>query len=259
MIKQVNNRISKPEIKIKNLSYQYENKKALRNIDLVIPQNQWLSIVGPNGSGKTTLIKLLLNLIEMQSGSINLEEQKITAVFQNPDEQFFGNTVEDDLAFVLENQQLDSKTIQKKVSEQLKKFNLTDIAKSNPQSLSGGQKQRVAIASALISDADILVLDEITSMLDPESKNNVIAEIQKIHSDNKTTIISITHDADEALKSQRTILLKDGEILADDKPSKILLNSKIVETYKLPVSRILQYKRAFKNKIPKKIIELLNK
>jgi energy-coupling factor transport system ATP-binding protein len=222
-------------ITIKNLEFAYaDSENIFKSLNLEIYQGEWISILGSNGSGKSTLFKLILNLLKPNSGQV-LVDGRTTAVFQNPDEQFFGSTVEDDLAFMLENQETPVYIMHEKVSQQLEKFELKEFALSDPQTLSGGQKQKVAIASALIGDADILLFDEVTSMLDKNSKKEILTLIRQLHKNPKLTIISITHDASEAMLTDRTIVIDNGEIVVDSTPQKILLNKKLSDKYKLPL------------------------
>ncbi|MDR2660611.1 MAG: ATP-binding cassette domain-containing protein [Lactobacillaceae bacterium] len=241
--------MTKYSLTISKLSFGYlKNRPILKNINLQVQNGEWISFLGSNGSGKTTLFRTILSL-EGKKENIELFGNKVAAVFQNPDEQFYGTTVEDDLAFTLENQQVDPKLMDFQIDNILQKLNLLDIKKENPQNLSGGQKQKVALASALISDAKILLLDEITSMLDLEDKQEILALIDKIHQEDKKTILAITHNADEAMMSDKVAVMKNGEIVALDTPQEILQNSQLVEKYKLP----LTLKQKF-NKIPNDLL-----
>lgn len=222
-------------ISIKDLNYTYPEAKhqAIRDLTLDIHKNEWLSIVGKNGSGKSTLTKLIDGLIEADSGTIAIDGQviddqniweartKIGIVFQNPDHQFVGATVEDDVAFGLENQGMPREQMVKEVDQALKLVKMADFKKRDPQSLSGGQKQRVAIAGVLATRPQIIIMDESTSMLDPDGRKTVLNLVQQLRSQQDLTIISITHDIEETELSQRIVVLNDGQIVRDGTPDTI--------------------------------------
>lgn len=222
-------------ISIKDLNYTYPEAKhqAIRDLTLDIHKNEWLSIVGKNGSGKSTLTKLIDGLIEADSGTIAIDGQviddqniweartKIGIVFQNPDHQFVGATVEDDVAFGLENQGMPREQMVKEVDQALKLVKMADFKKRDPQSLSGGQKQRVAIAGVLATRPQIIIMDESTSMLDPDGRKTVLNLVQQLRSQQDLTIISITHDIEETELSQRIVVLNDGQIVRDGTPEAI--------------------------------------
>lgn len=222
-------------ISIKNLNYTYPESKipAIKNLSLDIYKNEWLSVVGKNGSGKSTLTKLIDGLIEASSGTIAIDGQvinedniwdarkKIGIIFQNPDHQFVGATVEDDVAFGLENQGMPRKEMVAAVDRALELVQMTDFKKRDPQSLSGGQKQRVAIAGVLATRPQIIIMDESTSMLDPDGRKTVLNLVEQLREQQDLTIISITHDIEETQLSQRIVVLSGGQIVKDDKPVNI--------------------------------------
>ncbi|CAJ1187934.1 cobalt transporter ATP-binding subunit [Companilactobacillus paralimentarius DSM 13238 = JCM 10415] len=222
-------------ISIKNLNYTYPDSKkpAINNLTVDIYKNEWLSIVGKNGSGKSTLTKLIDGLIDADSGTIEIDGQeinekniwevrtKIGIVFQNPDHQFVGATVEDDVAFGLENQGMPREQMVKEVDHALELVGMHKFKKRDPQTLSGGQKQRVAIAGVLATRPQIIIMDESTSMLDPEGRRTVLNLIQELRQQQDLTIISITHDISETELSQRIVVLNDGQIVRDDIPRNI--------------------------------------
>ncbi len=222
-------------ISIKNLNYTYPESKspAIKDVSLDIYKNEWLSIVGKNGSGKSTLTKLIDGLIEADSGTIEIAGQvindnniweartKIGIIFQNPDHQFVGATVEDDVAFGLENQGVPREKMVDEVDQALSLVKMSDFKKRDPQSLSGGQKQRVAIAGVLATKPQIIIMDESTSMLDPDGRKTVLDLVEELRRQQDLTIISITHDIEETELSQRIVVLSDGQIVKDDKPINI--------------------------------------
>lgn len=214
-------------IEVKNLSYRYDHKSEdyiLKDVSFHVKQGEWLSIVGHNGSGKSTTVRLIDGLLEAESGDIIISGDKLTAdnvwekrrqigmVFQNPDNQFVGATVEDDVAFGLENQGIDYPMMVKRVHEALELVGMQNFKEREPARLSGGQKQRVAIAGVVALQPDIIILDEATSMLDPEGRLELIRTVKDIKDKNQLTVISITHDLDEISLSDRVLVMKNGQV-----------------------------------------------
>lgn len=187
-------------------------------------QGEWLSIIGHNGSGKSTTVRLIDGLLAAESGQIFVEgellteenvwniRQKIGMVFQNPDNQFVGATVEDDVAFGLENKGIPLEEMKARVKEVLKLVGMSAFANREPSRLSGGQKQRVAIAGAIAMRPNIIILDEATSMLDPEGRIELIQTIKEIRDKYNMTVISITHDLDEVALSDRVLVMKKEKL-----------------------------------------------
>ena len=231
-------------LEVKNLSYAYlEEKKTLDDVTFSVEQGEYISIVGPNGSGKSTLARALVGLLNIKSGEIFVLNEKLNKkslvsirkkigmIFQNPDNQFIGATVEDDIAFGLENRRMSREEMYRTVLEFSKRVGMSSYLNKEPSLLSGGQKQRVAIASMLSLSPDILIMDEATSMLDPKGKREIRELIDEIRKDKPSlTIISITHDVEEASKSDRVLLLVDGKVNKFDTPDKVFQNSQ--ELYK---------------------------
>ena len=223
-------------IDVKNLSFRYkENQKYydVKDITFHVKRGEWLSIVGHNGSGKSTTVRLIDGLLEAESGEIVIDGQRLTEknvwnirrqigmVFQNPDNQFVGATVEDDVAFGLENQGLSRQEMKKRVEEALDLVGMLDFKKREPARLSGGQKQRVAIAGVVALRPAILILDEATSMLDPEGRRELIETVKGIRKDYDMTVISITHDLEEVAMSDRVLVMKKGEIESTSSPREL--------------------------------------
>ena len=223
-------------IEVKNLSYRYDYKSEdyiLKNVSFHVKQGEWLSIVGHNGSGKSTTVRLIDGLLEAESGDIIISGDKLTAdnvwekrrqigmVFQNPDNQFVGATVEDDVAFGLENQGIDYPMMVKRVHEALELVGMQNFKEREPARLSGGQKQRVAIAGVVALQPDIIILDEATSMLDPEGRLELIRTVKKIKDKNHLTVISITHDLDEISLSDRVLVMKNGQVESTATPREL--------------------------------------
>lgn len=222
----------KPLIQVHDLTYAYEDF-TLGPISLEIGADQWISIIGRNGSGKSTLARLIDGLIEAQGGTVivdglEVNEQniwkirsKIGVVFQNPDNQFVGANVENDVAFGLENRQVDHDEMVKRIRESLEAVGMSAFAKHEPSRLSGGQKQRVAIAGILAIRPQVVILDEATSMLDPEGRHKLMTLIQKLKQQYHFTVIFITHDIDETLVSDQIVVLNRGKIEMQGVPAEI--------------------------------------
>ena len=223
-------------IDVKNLSFRYKESQEyydVKGITFHVKRGEWLSIVGHNGSGKSTTVRLIDGLLEAESGEIVIDGQRLTEenvwnirrqigmVFQNPDNQFVGATVEDDVAFGLENQGLSRQEMKKRVEEALDLVGMLDFKKREPARLSGGQKQRVAIAGVVALRPAILILDEATSMLDPEGRRELIETVQGIRKDYDMTIISITHDLEEVAMSDRVLVMKKGAIESTSSPREL--------------------------------------
>jgi len=214
-------------------SYQEDTTPALKDVSFSIEKGEWIAIVGHNGSGKSTLAKAINGLHLPQKGTVTVGGMKLSEesvwdirrmvgmVFQNPDNQFVGATVEDDVAFGLENQGIERSEMQRRVQDALEKVKMQDFATREPARLSGGQKQRVAIAGVVALRPDIIILDEATSMLDPEGRDDVIATIHEIKEESDLTVISITHDIDEAASANRILVMREGELYQEGAPEEI--------------------------------------
>lgn len=235
-------------IEIKDLSFEYEaGLKTINHISFDINKGDYVAILGHNGSGKSTIAKLLIGLLEKKSGSIiingyelNLENlykvrDNIGIVFQNPDNQFIGATVRDDIAFGLENNCVDPALMDDIINEYAKKVNMYEFLDHEPTKLSGGQKQRVAIAGILAMSPSIIILDEATSMLDPKGRNEINALVHQLNKDKNMTIVSITHDIEEAALSDYVILLSDGHIVDEGRPEEVLMKKEEIESLALDI------------------------
>lgn len=223
-------------IKVKNIRFKYSDDNdhyTLDNVSFHVKQGEWLSIVGHNGSGKSTTARLIDGLLVAESGQIVIDGQELTEdnvwdirskigmVFQNPDNQFVGATVEDDVAFGLENKGVPYEEMKERVEEALSFVGMSDFKDREPARLSGGQKQRVAIAGVVAMRPSILILDEATSMLDPEGRSELIEAIKNIRHQYKMTVLSITHDLDEVAMSDRVLVLKEGQVESISTPSEL--------------------------------------
>ena len=248
-------------LKIDDLLFSYDGKKNIvQDVSFSVEKGSYTTIIGQNGSGKSTIAKLLIGLLEKKSGSIVVDDidvneetltqirSKVGIVFQNPDNQFIGSTVRDDIAFGLENQCVEPSKMDEIIERFSEEVNMSKFLDKEPTRLSGGQKQRVAIAGVLAMAPELLVFDEATSMLDPLGKKEINELIQKIHKEKQLTIISITHDIEEVVHSDQVIVINDGKVVLEGKPEDILkkeallleLNLDVPFAYKL--SKSLQKK-----------------
>ncbi len=235
-------------IEVKHLSFGYdEDILTIDDISFQIQKGSYTTILGHNGSGKSTIAKLLMGLLEKKSGDIivggiSLSEETLSQVrnqmgivFQNPDNQFIGSTVRDDIAFGLENNCVDPALMDDIINEYAKKVNMYEFLDHEPTKLSGGQKQRVAIAGILAMSPSIIILDEATSMLDPRGKNEINALVHQLNKDKNMTIVSITHDIEEAALSDYVILLSDGHVVDEGKPGDVLMKKDEIERLSLDI------------------------
>ena len=231
-------------IEVRNLKYKYDSESenyTLNDVSFQVKKGEWLSIVGHNGSGKSTTVRLIDGLLEAESGDIIISGDKLTVenvwekrrqigmVFQNPDNQFVGATVEDDVAFGLENQGLDYDLMVERVQQALELVGMQDFKEREPARLSGGQKQRVAVAGVVALRPDIIILDEATSMLDPEGRLDLIQIVKKIKDSNQRTVISITHDLDEIALSDRVLVMKEGQVESTATPRELFSREDLEE------------------------------
>ncbi len=246
-------------IEIKNLKFKYNQDQTsytLNDVSFHVKHGEWLSIVGHNGSGKSTTARLIGGLLVADSGQIIVDGQELTEetvwdirdkigmVFQNPDNQFVGATVEDDVAFGLENKGLPYKEMVSRVQEALSFVGMMDFKDREPARLSGGQKQRVAIAGIIAMRPSILILDEATSMLDPEGRQELIQYIEDIRQQYGMTVLSITHDLDEVVMSNRVLVLKQGKVESISSPRELFSRgSELVDLgLDIPFSALLTQK-----------------
>ncbi|WP_449457454.1 energy-coupling factor ABC transporter ATP-binding protein [Streptococcus suis] len=231
-------------MEVKNLKYKYnqeDERYTLNDVSFHVKQGEWLSIIGHNGSGKSTTVRLIDGLLEAESGDIYIDGDALTIdnvwdkrrligmVFQNPDNQFVGATVEDDVAFGLENQGIPLEEMRSRVDEVLELVGMTDFKTREPARLSGGQKQRVAIAGVVALRPKIIILDEATSMLDPEGRLDLIKIVREIKDRHGMTVISITHDLDEVALSDRVIVMKNGQVESISTPNELFMREDLVD------------------------------
>ena len=234
----------KQMIELKNVSFRYDKTVEEYQIDTVsfhVKQGEWLSIVGHNGSGKSTVVRLIDGLLEAESGEIYVDGKQLTRetiweirskigiVFQNPDNQFVGATVEDDVAFGLENQGIPREEMFQRVEKAIEQVGMLEFKDREPSRLSGGQKHRVAIAGIIALRPTIIILDEATSMLDPEGREDLMAVMRKLQKKFQLTIISITHDLTEIALSDRTLVFQKGKLESSMTPRELFSRNDLNE------------------------------
>ena len=243
-------------IDIQHLSFKYPDRTqaALNDVTLQLPMKKWTAVIGHNGSGKSTLARLIDGLLIPSSGMIKIDEllvdeknlqqlrQQIGLVFQNPDNQFVGTTVADDVAFGLENHQIPHDQMQARIDESLKAVGMQDFADSEPAMLSGGQKQRVALAGILAIGPRVIILDEATSMLDPKGRHDLLKLLKKLIAERDMTVISITHDPVELSLSDYAVVLDHGKVAMQGETTTLLQDpAKLADLHlALPFAQQLQ-------------------
>lgn len=229
-------------IDVNDLTFSYDQKQnAVEHVSFSIPKGSYTTIIGQNGSGKSTVAKLLLGLLEKNGGEIRIDgmelneenirtiRRKVGIVFQNPDNQFIGSTVRDDIAFGLENHSIPQREMDSLIDTFSKKVGMEEFLNAEPMHLSGGQKQRVAIAGVLAMHPEFLLFDEATSMLDPQGKEEIKNVIRHLHSEKELTILSITHDIDEVAYSDYVIAMYQGRAVMTGTPEEIFADEKAIQ------------------------------
>ncbi|AMX84815.1 energy-coupling factor transporter ATPase [Geobacillus subterraneus] len=227
--------MAEPILSIEGVYFRYLNQSeyAVQNVSFQAERGEWLAIVGHNGSGKSTIARLLIGLLRPERGAIRLfgrpldettvwdVRRRVGMVFQNPDNQFVGTTVEDDIAFALENNGIPRDEMVERIHEAVHQVHMESFLEHEPHRLSGGQKQRVAIAGILALRPDMIILDEATSMLDPRGREEVLETVRRLNRQQRITVLSITHDLEEAAKADRIIVMNKGEVMAEGTPEQI--------------------------------------
>ena len=215
---------------LQNVYFKYspENDWVLKDVSFQLFEGEWVALVGHNGSGKSTIAKLLNGLLFANEGSIEINghievteenvweiRRKVGMVFQNPDNQFVGTTVKDDVAFGLENLGVERREMIDRIQTSLEQVGMLEYLDQEPHHLSGGQKQRVAIAGILALEPSLMILDEATSMLDPRGRKEVLETVRHLQQTKKMSVVSITHDLEEMIQADRMIVMNEGEVFLD--------------------------------------------
>lgn len=250
-------------ISVQNVSFRYqeEHPYVLKDVGLSVQKGEWLAIVGHNGSGKSTLARLLNGLLLPEKGDVLVEgfnsrdeesiweiRRRVGIVFQNPDNQFVGTSVQDDVAFGLENSGMPREKMLERIAESVKKVRMEDFLDQEPHRLSGGQKQRVAIAGIIALRPSIVILDEATSMLDPAGRKEVLQTMRELKEEEGMTVISITHDLEEAARADRMIVMNAGEVIDEGLPIDVFKKGDMLEKIGLDLPFPLQVQRALREK-----------
>lgn len=235
-------------LEVKDLNFSYEEEgKTIDNVSFSVEEGSYTTIVGHNGSGKSTIAKLIMGLLESASGTITIDgialnnenlakiRSRIGIVFQNPDNQFIGATVRDDIAFGLENHCVEPSMMDEIIDTNAALVKMSDFMNQEPTHLSGGQKQRVAIAGVLAMKPKLLIFDEATSMLDPDGKDEIKKVIMKLHKESSLTILSITHDIDEVASSDYVVALDQGKVVLTGTPQEVFQQEKKLKEMKLDI------------------------
>lgn len=244
-------------VEVEKLTFSYDQEtNAVEDVTFSIEEGSYTTIIGHNGSGKSTVAKLITGLLEKKSGKVvidglelnedNLYEirKRVGIVFQNPDNQFIGSTVRDDIAFGLENRCIPQENMDDIINEFAEKVRMTKYLDKEPTRLSGGQKQRVAIAGILAMKPKILIFDEATSMLDPQGKDEIKKVIRNLHKDSTLTIISITHDIEEVIHADYVIALSKGHVAMSGTPQELFADTDQVRKIHLELPFALRMQEA---------------
>lgn len=260
-------------IKVENLFYKYEINQGpvLRNINIDIKEGEYVAIIGPNGCGKTTFLKHLNGLLIPVRGdvwvntlntkdpeSVEKIRQKVGMVFQNPDNQIVGMTVEEDVSFGPGNMGLPPLDIRKRVDTSLARVGMTKYAKRAPHTLSNGEKQLVAMAGVLAMNPEYIALDEPTSFLDPSGRKRVLDMIRKLNKQG-ITIIHVTHDMDDVIEADRVIVMNEGQILLQGTPAEVFSKPEWLKELGLEapkITELLMHLRQMGADIPYNILTL---
>lgn len=244
-------------LSVENLSFQYPGQpnEAVRNVTFHVYKGDWVTLVGHNGSGKSTIAKLLIGLLKPKHGEIRLFDtvlnestvwqlrRRMGIVFQNPDNQFVGTTVQDDVAFALENNGIPREEMVERVQAAIRQVGMEAFLLKEPHHLSGGQKQRVALAGVLALRPDLIILDEATSMLDPKGKKEVLEALIDLRKKQQMTILSITHDLEEAVQADKIIVMNEGEIVASGTPSDVFSLGEKLAQFRLDLPFAMKIKK----------------
>jgi len=269
-------------IELQNVTFEYpsgDNRqiKALKNLSLIIEEGEYIALIGPNGSGKSTLARHLNAILLPTDGVVTVDgfvttqeehrweiRRRVGMVFQNPDNQIVATTVEEDVAFGLENLGMETSLMAQRVTEALEMVGLHSLRNHAPHLLSGGQKQRLAIAGIIAMRPRCLVLDEPTAMLDPRGRREVLETIKRMNHQEGITVVHITHFMEEALEADRVIVMDRGQIVHAGPPAEIFGGD--IDLYALnlevpAIPRLIQMLRSQGMDIPAgvlKVDELVN-
>jgi len=242
--------LDQPMINVSDVTFHYGKNQPpiLKGVNLTIPKGQYVSIIGHNGSGKSTLARLLNGLLLPDEGKVEIQglftkseegiweiRRKVGMVFQNPDNQFVAPTVEDDVAFGLENLGVHPDEMEERITHALERVDMLAYRYTEPSRLSGGQKQRVAIAGILALRPEVLILDEATAMLDPKGRREVLDVVKKMNEEEGITVIQITHYLEETLNSHYIYVMDKGRMVGEGTPEVLYQKPEFLRTLGLDV------------------------
>ena len=247
-------------IEFKAVSFRYDENGpwVLKDCSFKIERNQSVAIIGHNGSGKSTIAKLMNGLLFPEKGEVYINDVLLTEasiwdirkevgmVFQNPDNQFVGTTVRDDIAFGMENRGIDREVMLNRIEEVLEAVQMKEYTLSEPHHLSGGQKQRVAIAGVLAISPEVLILDEATVMLDPLGRMEIMETIKRVQKRQSLSLITITHDLQEVIKVDHVIVLNKGEIWKEATPRELMKHGQELKAIGLDIPFITDLSQELK-------------
>ncbi len=249
-------------IRFESVYFAYEKGKwAVENLNFEIKKGEFVALLGSNGSGKSTIARLTDGLLLPNKGNVfvdginskdspNILKSKVGIVFQNPDDQFVGTTVEEDIAFGLENLNIERKEAHRRVYEITKRLGIFRYLKSSPSMLSGGEKQKVAIAGVLAMQPDYLVLDEVTALLDPVSRKEIFNLVYTIAGESNIGVLYITHISEEVLPVERIILISNGKKIKEGGSEEIFSDYKVLESVGVSVPAIFKVYSFLKRRKP---------
>ncbi|MCP3029594.1 energy-coupling factor ABC transporter ATP-binding protein [Halobacillus sp. A5] len=223
------------KVEFKNVSFRYQEDMpwVLKDVSFTICENEWVAVIGHNGSGKSTIAKLMNGLLFPQHGEIYVNgelvnqqtiwdvRKNVGMVFQNPDNQFVGTTVRDDVAFGMENHGMPRELMIQRIAESLSAVGMSEYEYHEPHRLSGGQKQRVAIASVLAVSPEYIILDEATAMLDPKGRKEILNTVLEVREQRNLSLVTITHDLLEVTQADRVMVMNEGKVWLEADPREV--------------------------------------
>ncbi|KGX85353.1 energy-coupling factor ABC transporter ATP-binding protein [Pontibacillus litoralis] len=252
--------MEKSFVTFKDVSFRYQEEQPwiFNGLNISVNRNEWVAIIGHNGSGKSTIAKLMNGLLFPQEGTISVDQmelqdetiwdirKKIGMVFQNPDNQFVGTTVMDDVAFGLENHGIPREEMKRRIKASLNAVGMIDYIHHEPHRLSGGQKQRIAIASVLAIAPEMIILDEATAMLDPIGRKEIMKTVHQLREQRDVSIVTITHDLNEVTYADRVIVMNKGEVWYEGTPREVFAKQRQLDEIGLGVPLVTQFAHELK-------------
>ncbi|MCD5326011.1 MULTISPECIES: energy-coupling factor ABC transporter ATP-binding protein [Pontibacillus] len=247
--------MEKSFLEFQNVSFQYreDSPMVLNDVSIQVNQNEWVAVIGHNGSGKSTMAKLMNGLLFPNAGEVHVDglelseeniweiRRKVGMVFQNPDNQFVGTTVKDDVAFGLENHGIPREEMVKRIAQSLKAVGMEEYEDHEPHRLSGGQKQRVAIASVLAVAPSMIILDEATAMLDPKGRKEIMHTVNQVRQERDVSIVTITHDLNEVTLADRVVVMNDGDVWFEGTPRELFEHREDLQTIGLDIPLVSKF------------------